>query len=128
MTTTEINRTDPVTGVMIDVSPDLRARVEDAAQLLEGEIGDLDPVSVTARWQYVDYPQTGLNVRLQLEFQNPSGALLVQFMPKEFFDLDRLRERLRRVVSDLHFLILEANRRALRQQLDRLSRLTPAES
>jgi len=49
MTTTIIEQTDPATGVQYDVRPDLRGRVESAARLLEGKIGDIEPVAVTAR-------------------------------------------------------------------------------
>lgn len=123
MTTTEISQTDSATGALIDVNPDLRARVEDAARLLEGEIGDLNPVSVNARWQYVVYPQTGLTIQLHLNYGD--GAVMIQIPPRTFFDFEKLRARLREAASDLRFLILGANRKALRDQLDRLSLLDP---
>jgi hypothetical protein len=125
MTTTTIEQTDPATGVQFEVRPDLRARVESAARLLEGEIGDIEPVAVTARWQYWDYPDVGLRVRLHLAFRG--GNLMLQFMPKDFDDLDKLRKRLRQAVSDLHFMIMDANRKALREQLDRLAATASAE-
>jgi hypothetical protein len=125
MTTTTIEQIDPATGVQLDVRPDLRARVESAARLLEGEIGDLEPVDVTARWQYWEYPDVGLRIRLHLGFRDRN--LMIQFMPRDFDDLDKLRKRLRQAVSDLHFMIMDANRKALRIQLDRLAATSSAE-
>jgi hypothetical protein len=74
---------------------------------------------VNAHWRFVDYPQVGLRIRLDLSFS--LGALSIQFLPEEFENLNKLQRRLRQAASDLSFQILKENRKTLREQLDRLA-------
>ena len=119
MITTEIDQIDPATRVYLQIRSDLRAQVESAASLLEAEFADLDAVAVNAHWRFVDYPQVGLRIRLDLSFS--LGALSIQFLPDEFENLNKLQRRLRQAASDLSFQILKENRKTLREQLDRLA-------
>lgn len=138
MIQTSIEFDRPSNDRLSDDGSSLRSRIESAARLLELEIGDLDPLVVTARWRYLSDPKSEPRVELALEYRvrdeislqpgdTVASSTAVSFSLPEFFDLDQLKRKLGQVASNMNLRIMQSNLEGLVRQRKRLAALVHAE-
>jgi hypothetical protein len=139
MIKTYIDFSQKPNGAWVDVPPDFRSGIEVASKLLEHAIGNLDPLVVTARWQYLRDPTHGPQVELSLEYRvedeielEPGDTVAtsssVSFSPTELHDLEQLKRKLDRVASSMNLRMMQSNLQGLIRQRKRLATLVHPEA